>query len=105
MAGIQKRTVFMVNDTSHTNDVRPSVGFLDWATCATSVGTCVEPFIVNQKATVGNGYANKFDSRDQMSMINKIDVVDSRGALINLLIGDAAPRLHSLDPQVPTERT
>ena len=101
MAGIQKRTVFMVADNSHTMDGQtPALNFEDWASCVTSIGTCMEPFMPNFRVGVGTLQTTaQYDNRDQMAMINKIITV-GKGQLNALIADGVAPRVHSLSPQV-----
>jgi hypothetical protein len=103
MSGIQKRTVFMVIDKSHTiTGQTPVYDFLDWASCVTSVGQCMEPFLPNNRAGM-EGSATKFEPRDMMAMINKIDCVEP--GRIRQLIGNVDDHsVHSLTPQVLRQR-
>jgi len=103
MSGIQKRTVFVVLDKSHTiTGQTPVYDFLDWASCVTSVGQCMEPFLANNRAGM-EGSSTKFEPRDQIAMINKLEFVEP-GSL-RYLIGQVDDHsVHSLTPQVLRQR-
>jgi len=101
MAGVQKRTVFMVVEHDHTISGNAQVmDFHDWATCATSVGSCMEPFMPNMRLGIGTAQTlAQYDNRDQIAMINKIQEVD-KGQLNALFVDVDGAQVHSVSSQV-----
>ena len=101
MAGVQKRTAFLVVEHDHTVTGNAEyVDFHDWATCATSVGSCMEPFMPNMRLGIGTAQTvAQYDNRDQIAMINKIQEVD-KGQLNALFLDVNGGRVHSVNHQL-----
>ncbi len=80
MSGILKRTALAeVKDAGGLDYIK----FFDWNVCITELGTMFEPSPINQrypKDTARNGTAGdlpEHDPEDMMSMINKIQFIDT----------------------------
>lgn len=79
-SGIVKRTVFYDN----TDGVKR---FWDWALARTSLGTMAEPFVANNRHSVGTVNI-QFDPTDMISRIDDIKEADIDQSLLLLSGGD-----------------